>query len=53
MTGGWLNALLLEANKRRSTTAVDPQHLKVKTIQYQSNRKLLHHYQHSKNQLNS
>ena len=30
MTGGWLNALLLEANKRRSTTAVDPQHLKVK-----------------------
>ena len=29
MAGGSLNALLLEANKR-STTAVDPQHLKFK-----------------------
>ena len=33
----------------RSTTAVDPRHLKVKTY----NQNLLHHYPQSKNQLNS
>ena len=40
----------------RNTTAMDPRHLKSRISQrvgYQSNKKLLHHYQHSKNQLDS
>ena len=35
----------------RSATAVDPPAFKSQRVGYQSNQKLLHHYQHSKNQL--
>ena len=41
----------LSSNGTRNTTAVNSHHLKVR-VGYQSNQKLLHHYQHSKNQLN-
>ena len=41
--------------KKISTTPLDPEHLKVKDIEQDINltKKLLHHYQHAKNQLNS
>ena len=46
--------VLLITKGQRSTTAVDPQHLKVKDTQHDIsvNKKLLHHYHNAKNQLN-
>ena len=40
-------------NLTRHTTAVEPQHFKSQRVGYQSNQKLMHYYQHSKNQPNS
>ena len=40
-------------NQPGSTTVVGRHHFKSQRVGYQSNIKLLHHYQHSKNQVNS